>query len=285
MTMKDPRTVGAHIRMKMPFLSKLEARVVNNIIARDDFSENTSIKEIAAENNVSEAMIVKIAKKLDFSGYREFRSNLVLYRQLEVSRMFEDISPDDDMEKLVSKVLRNSIQALEETMAILDVEALRRSRDIMCEAGRMLFYGLGGSAQIASDLSHKLLRIGIDSQVFSDSHMMLMSASLCNSKTAILAVSHSGRSKDVVDAVKLAKSNGAKVIVVTNYAESPICSYADAVLTSTSRGTSLLEENSASRIAQLNILDVLYVSIAQQNYFRSEANLYKTMAAIKSKRL
>ncbi len=87
MAMMDPRTIGAHIRMKRPLLSGLELKVLDKIIARDEFSEETSIKEIALENQVSEAMIVKIAKKLDFSGYREFRSNLVLYRQLEVSRI------------------------------------------------------------------------------------------------------------------------------------------------------------------------------------------------------
>ena len=126
MAMMDPRTIGAHIRMKRPLLSSLELKVLDKIIARDEFSEETSIKEIALENQVSEAMIVKIAKKLDFSGYREFRSNLVLYRQLEVSRMFQDLSADDDMENLVTKVFRNSIQALEETMAILDIQAIKK---------------------------------------------------------------------------------------------------------------------------------------------------------------
>ncbi len=285
MAMMDPRTIGAHIRMKRPLLSSLELKVLDKIIARDEFSEETSIKEIAIENQVSEAMIVKIAKKLDFSGYREFRSNLVLYRQLEVSRMFQDLSADDDMENLVTKVFRNSIQALEETMAILDIQAMKKCADLLATRKKILLFGLGGSAQIAFDFSHKLLRIGIDSHVLNDSHMMLMSAALCDVDSVVIGISHSGHTSDVVEALKLARSNGARTIAITNYAGSPICSYADIVLNSTSRGGTLLGENAASRIAQLNILDVLYVAIAQKDHKKSEENLSRTIAAIGNKRV
>ncbi len=285
MAMMDPRTIGAHIRMKRPLLSSLELKVLDKIIARDEFSEETSIKEIAIENQVSEAMIVKIAKKLDFSGYREFRSNLVLYRQLEVSRMFQDLSADDDMENLVTKVFRNSIQALEETMAILDIQAMKKCADLLATSKKILLFGLGGSAQIAFDFSHKLLRIGIGSHVLNDSHMMLMSAALCDVDCVVIGISHSGHTSDVVEALKLARSNGARTIAITNYAGSPICSYADIVLNSTSRGGTLLGENAASRIAQLNILDVLYVAIAQKDHKKSEENLSRTIAAIGNKRV
>lgn len=285
MAMLDPRTIGAHIRMKLPTLSKLEAQIVDNIIARNEFSENTPIKDIAEENHVSEAMIVKTAKKLDFSGYRELRANLALYRQQEVSKMFQDISPEDSIEKLIDKVFHNSIQALEETMAILDPAQIKRSTALLCQADRLLFFGVGGSAQIASDLAHKLLRIGISAEVFSDTHMMLMAASLCDHDSAVLAVSHSGRTADVIEAVKLARSNGARSVVLTNYGQSPLCEYADAVLTSTSQGASILGENAASRIAMLNILDVLYVAIAERDLKKAEENLSRTQAAVTAKRV
>ena len=78
---QDPRAIGAQIRMRLPQLTPLERRVVEAIIARTDITEQTSLKEIAQENNVSEAMIVKIAKKLNFSGFRNFRTGLIYYNQ------------------------------------------------------------------------------------------------------------------------------------------------------------------------------------------------------------
>jgi RpiR family transcriptional regulator, repressor of rpiB and als operon len=85
--MQDPRAIGAQIRMKLPNLTPLERKVVEAITSRDDLSEKTSLKEVAVENNVSEAMVVKIAKKLDFTGFREFRTSLIHYNHLEVANL------------------------------------------------------------------------------------------------------------------------------------------------------------------------------------------------------
>lgn len=285
MAMMDPRTIGAHIRMHKPNLSSLELKVLDSIIARKDFSEQTSLKEIAEENQVSEAMIVKIAKKLEFNGFREFRANLVLYRQLDVSRLFNEISAQDNMLQLIDKVFGNSMQALEETKTLLNPDDLNACADLLAGAGEILLFGMGGSAVIGADLSHKFLRIGIRSQVLFDTHIMLMSASVCTEKSVVLAVSHSGRTIDVIEAVKLAKANGAKVIVVTNYANSPLTQYADVVLTSTSQGSMFLGENAAARIAMLIILDVIFVAVAQRNLKRSEENLIRTRAAVQDKRI
>lgn len=285
MAIIDPKVIGAQIRMRKPNLTHLELKVVDHIIAKEDFSEDTSIKDIAAETEVSEAMIVKIAKKLGFQGYRDFRASLVQYRRLEVAQMFNEISPDDNMQQLMNKVFRNSIQALEETLAILQPEVLSRSVDILCNAKEISLYGVGGSAEIAGDLMHKFLRIGLRSQVFSDSHMMLMSASLCNDQSAVVAISHSGRTSDVIEPLALARKNGAKTIVLTNYATSPISKYADVVLSSTSQGSAFLGENASARVAMLNILDVIFVALAQKNLKVSEENLIKTRSAVQNKRV
>lgn len=285
MAMMDPRTIGAHIRMHKPDLSSLELKVLENIIARKDFSEQTSLKEIAEENQVSEAMIVKIAKKLEFNGFREFRSNLVLYRQLDVSRLFNEISAQDNVLQLIDKVFGNSMQALEETKTLLNPDDLNACADLLAGAGEILLFGMGGSAVIGADLAHKFLRIGIRSQVLCDTHLMLMSASVCTEKSVVLAVSHSGRTIDVIEAVKIAKACGARVIVVTNYANSPITQSADIVLTSTAQGSMFLGENAAARIAMLIILDVLFVAVAQRNLKRSEENLIRTRSAVEDKRI
>lgn len=281
----DPKTVGAHIRMRKPSLTPLELKVLENIIADENFSDRTSIKEIARQNEVSEAMIVKIAKKLDFKGFRELRSSLSLYQKEEVSQLFSEIAPDDSMQTLISKVFGNSIQALEETQAILDVHALERAADLLFKAKEILLFGVGGSAVICSDLSHKLLRIGMRSQSISDSHMMLMSAAICNDDSVALAVSHSGTTTDVIEALHQARDAGARTIAVTNYPHSPIKEHADIVLTSTSQGSMFLGENAASRIAMLNILDVLFVAIATKDLKRSSDNIHRTQAAVQDKRV
>lgn len=281
---QDPRAIGAQIRMRLPQLTPLERRVIEAIISRTDLTEQTSLKEIAQENNVSEAMIVKITKKLNFTGFRHFRSSLIYYNESEVAGLHAEIEPGDTSEQLLAKVFRTSIQAIEETMSILDISEFNRAADLIFKARHIDLYAVGGSATVARDLAHKLLKIGIKSSVYDDAHIMLMSAAVLSDDDVVIAISHSGATRAVNAPVKLAARNGAKVIVVTNYAESPIAHYAHVVLNSTSQGSHLLGENAASRIAQLNILDALFVAIAKKDLSQAEKNLMKTQRAVQDLR-
>lgn len=151
---QDPRAIGAQIRMRLPSLTPLERKVVDSVTSKTDLSEQTSIKEIAQMNNVSEAMVVKIAKKLNFSGFRDFRSSLIYYNYSEVAGMHAEIEADDSSEQLLAKVFRTSIQAIEETLTILDVSEFNRAADILYKARHIDLYAVGGSATVARDLSH-----------------------------------------------------------------------------------------------------------------------------------
>lgn len=281
---QDPRAIGAQIRMRLPQLTPLELRVVDAITSRVDLTEETSLKDVATESSVSEAMIVKIAKKLGFSGFRALRGGLVEYKQSDAANLYSEISPDDSSASIIQKVFRTSMQALEETIAILDIEAFDRAADLMYRAHHRDFYGIGGSAQIARDVAHKFLRIGMRATVYDDAHMMMMSASVLKPDDAVLVFSHSGTTTAVLEPMRLARKSGARTIAVTNYAQSPIAEAADVVLCSTAQGSPLLGENAAARIAQLNILDALFVVIAQRDFATSEVNLRKTMNAVSAKR-
>jgi len=282
--MGDPKTVGAQIRTRLPSLTPLEGKVAADILARKDITDATPLTLVADGSGVSEAMVVKVAKKLGFAGFREFRQGLIDYYQSETAALYSEISEDDTSVQIVQKVFRTAMQALEETFAILDLAAFERAADYLHRARQRDFYGFGGSAQIARDVSHKFLRIGLRSSVFDDAHMMMMSASLLGPDDVALAFSHSGRTTAIIDAVELARRNGARVIAVTNYPDSALARAVDVVLCSTAENSALLGENATARIAQLNLLDALFVAIAQRDRQAAMANLKRTMEAVQSKR-
>ena len=176
------------------------------------------------------------------------------------------------------------MQALEETLALLDMEGFRHAAELLHGARQRDFYGLGGSAQIAHDVAHKFLRIGIRASVFDDTHMMAMSASLLRAGDVVVAFSHSGRTSGVLESVQIARANRASVIAITNYASSPLAEMSDVVLYSTAQGSFLTSENAAARIVQLNIMDAVFIAVAQKGYQSAEASLAKTMAAVSAKR-
>jgi RpiR family transcriptional regulator, repressor of rpiB and als operon len=279
----DPRTVGPRIRMLLPELTDTEARVTG-ILLRKDIEADAPLKAVAEEAEVSEAMVVKTAKRLGFSGYKELRSALRAYRSQPYVDLHQEVKPDDTVRTIVEKVFRTSIQALEETLAILDMNACAHAAELLYGAHQRDFYGLGGSAQIARDVAHKFLRIGIRATVQDDIHMMAMSAALLRAGDVVLAFSHSGRTKGVIESVQIARSNRVSIIAVTNYASSPLAEISDVVLCSTAQGSYLTSENAAARIAQLNIMDAIFIAVAQKAIESAEASLAKTMAAVTAKR-
>lgn len=280
----DLKAVGPRIRMMMPQLTPLEAKVVDTVFALRDFGEDTSLKQIAGEAGVSEAMVVKITKKLGFAGYRDFRTAVSRYNRQPTAEMHQELSLEDTSTEIVQKVFRTAIHALEETLAIMDIAAFDRAADLIHGARQRDFYGVGGSAQIARDVAHKFLRIGVRASVVDDAHMMLMSAALLSDGDIAIGFSHSGNTTAVIDAIQLARRNGARTIAITNYDSSALAQAADVVLCSTAQGSPLMGENAAARIAQLNILDAIFVAVAQRDYQSAERNLARTMSAVTSKR-
>lgn len=280
----DPRTVGPRIRMMMPRLTPLEGRVVDTMLGRRDFDESTSLRTVADDAGVSEAMIIKITKKLGFAGFKDFRAGVVDYNRLPTAELHRELSPDDTGGEIAQKVFRTSIHALEETLSILDPEAFEKAADLIFAARQRDLYGIGGSAQIARDVSHKFLRIGVRTSVFDDAHMMLMSAALLGEGDVAVGFSHSGTTTAVIEPLELARRRGARTIALTNYATSPLASMADVVLCSTAQGSPLLGENAAARIAQLILFDAVFVAVAQRDLKAAERNLAATLDAVVAKR-
>ena len=279
----DPRTVGPRIRMLLPELTASEARITE-ILLRGDANTKLPLKAVAEEAGASESLVVKTAKRLGFSGYKELRVALQAYKSQPYVDLHQEVKPDDTARTIAEKVFRTSIQALEETLAILDIEGFSHAVELLHGARQRDFYGLGGSAPIARDVAHKFLRIGIRASVYDDTHMMAMSASLLRAGDVVVVFSHSGRTTGVIDSAQIARANRASLIAVTNYASSPLAELSDVVLCSTAQGFHLTSENAAARIAQLNIMDAIFIAVAQKGLKAAEASLSKTMSAVSAKR-
>lgn len=270
--------------MMMPHLTPMETRVVDTVLGRPGFSDTTPLSSVAEDAGVSEPMVVKVAKKLGFGGYRDFRAAISLYNTLPSSDMHRELSPEDTTPQIARKVFDTSILSLQETLAILDMAAFDRAVDLIAGARQRDLYGVGGSAQIARDVAHKLLRIGVRASVFDDAHMMLMSASLLGEGDVAIGFSHSGTTTAVIEPLRLARQRGVRTIALTNYVASPLAEIADVVLCSTAQGSPLLGENAAARIAQLVIFDAVFAAVAQRNLEQAELNLSATMGAVSGKR-
>ena len=276
--------IGPNIRMKMPDLSDTEKRLSEHLLRLGPDIKNCRISDLAGSYDVSEAAVVKMAKKLGFNGFKDLKDALLQYGSLPNSELFSEISLDDDAENIVEKVFNNSIHAIQETRGILDIAALEYASELMATRTIRYFYGVAGSAAIADDACHKFLRIGIHCDMVQDSHLMMMTASMLDDSGVVFAISHSGQTTAVLEAVRTAKDNGAAIVALTSYPYSALAKAADAVLCSTSMSSPWTGENAAARIAQLNILDALFILTAKRDHEAASRALAKTMISVSEKR-
>ena len=215
-----------------------------------------SISELAEKCDCSEATVVRFSRRLGFEGYQALK--IALARESDPATTAESIAPTDSCYQVFEKVCGDIFCSLERTKKNISPDSLSAAADAIMNAGKIIILGLGNSASVAIDMSHKLLRAGCGSVAYTDNHMQAIAASHLAPGDLAIGISHSGSSKDIVDAMKTAKDHGASAIALTNQGKSPIMKAADIILATSSDETqhSILALN--SRIAQLAIIDALY---------------------------
>jgi RpiR family transcriptional regulator, repressor of rpiB and als operon len=277
-------SVGDCLRQRFSTLTALEARVISVILSQCTIDDKTLLKVVADETHVSKAMVVKIAKKLGFDGFRSLRAALAKHNRLPLAKARQELSDQPSVRALAEKTRGASLKALEEVFSLISFENLAQAAQWFHTARQRDFYGLGGSAQVARDAACKFLRIGLRSSAFDDGLMMLMSASLLQKGDVAVAFSYSGQTLIVLEAARQARKNGAHVIAITNCPCSRLTQVAHVVLCATVEDSPLTGENGAARMAQLNLLDALFMAVARSNPTATEANLSRTMSVVRTLR-
>jgi len=287
----EGKEVILYARSIAPSLGKKEKLIVNFISNQYQELAKMTISELATHLNVSDSSITKVCKKLKCDGFYELKHAIADYlRNGETAindEMQEEFDYEDGNETILEKVFFNSIVALQDTLAVINRQELSKAASVLKgiqSKGKLVLVGNGGSGILCEDFQHKLLKIGVFAIFYRDSHMQLMGSSLLKKGDVVLGVSHSGTSKDVINIFKLAQENEATTICVTNHVKSPVTEFSNIILHSSARNSPITGENAAARIAQLNILDVLFtiLSLNQQNL--SYENLLKTKESVLSHR-
>jgi DNA-binding MurR/RpiR family transcriptional regulator len=303
---KDPAMTEKTRRAPPPVNKRTDTAPVENVLARirirqASFGPSTrsiagfvlenpgqvvgmSVTELAEATGASDGSVINFCRQLGLSGFQQFKLSLAQETVKPVQFIHEDLQPSDDTAAVCRKMFSAGIQALRDTLSVLDPDAVASAVKAIKAAERIEIYGIGSSAPIAEDAQYRMLRIGLNVKVVTDSHIQAISASLTGPKVVVLTISHSGATHETLASTRLAKEAGATTIVVTNFANSPIQAFADIKLFTMSRETKFRTEAMTSRIAQLCVLDALVAGIALDDYEQSVSVLQKTFNVLALKR-
>ncbi|GAA1865364.1 MurR/RpiR family transcriptional regulator [Asanoa iriomotensis] len=274
----------------LPALSPAEQRVARLVVADPADAARRTITDLATAAETSEATVIRFCRSVGLEGYPQLRIRLAA----EAARRVEppdarvvggDIPPGADFTQIIATIAFNDARAVEETAQQLDPEVCEAVVEALNGASRIEIYGAGASGFVASDFQQKLHRIGRTAYYWPDVHSALTSAALLGKGDVAIGISHTGTTGDVLDVLEVARSRGATTVALTNFPRSPIADVADHVLTTAARETTYRSGATASRLAQLTVVDCLFVGVAARNRAKARKALEVTAEAVRSRRV
>ncbi len=265
-------------------LTKSEKKLCEYVLSDQNLVIHSTITELSETCGVSDSTIIRFCRKLGFKGYHDFKLALAQEVSAKDSQKEEVLSgpiePGDSIETIAKKFYSINIEALEQTMDLMDYNEISRCADMIIKAKKVHFIGIGHSGITAQEAKYKFMRIGIDTDVYSDGHTMIMMASIMGRDDLVFAISHSGNTVEVTNALKVAKEVGAETICISHGANSNIVEYADGKIIYVSTETKFQTGALSTKIAQSFVIDLIYTEVVRKIMDKAILKKMKTTKAL-----
>lgn len=277
--MKEEKSCLVLMRSLYPSMHESERKIADFIMNEPEMAVHMTVAQVSEKVGVADSSVIRFCQRLGFNGFTQLKINLAKNLKQPENLILENIDRNDDYPTIASKVFASSIQALEDTLRMLDPSEFNKAVNLLNRAKRIEFYGVGTSAPLAMDAYYRFMRIGLNTYAATDPHISKISANMLDSDCVAVGISHTGRTKDTVKAIEIAKSKGASIICITSFLDSPIAKLADSKLITSTSETRFMKEAVSARIAHIALLDSLYTCVAISKYDTAIENL-ETMTEI-----
>ncbi|NIZ91260.1 MurR/RpiR family transcriptional regulator [Kineococcus rubinsiae] len=280
-----PAALHAHLLAALPSATASLSRVLQAMLDDPGACAQLTVTDLARRAATSEATVVRTARALGFAGYPQLRLALAASAVAgtappALGLLTGTLTDADDPAHVVATLAAVEAEAIAATARTLDVAALSAAADAVAGARVVDCCGIGASAVVALDLDHRLGRVGVVCRPRTEGHAALVSAAGLGPGDVLVAVSHSGRTADVVGAAREAAARGATVVALTSTAASPLTAAASHVLLAAGRETAYRAGSMASRTGSLLVVDCLYVTVVQRLGEPARQSLERTYRAV-----
>ncbi|EEP99247.1 MurR/RpiR family transcriptional regulator [Yersinia ruckeri] len=284
-TMGDSRYMNTleKIQNNLDLLSKSERKVAEVILASPQTAIHSSIATLAKMANVSEPTVNRFCRRLDTKGFPDFKLHLAQSLANGTPYVNRNVEEDDSVAAYTSKIFESTMASLDMVKTHLDIAAINRAVDLLTQAKKISFFGLGASAAVAHDAMNKFFRFNIPVIYFDDVVMQRMSCMNSGEGDVVVLISHTGRTKNLVEMARLARDNDATVIAITSR-DTPLAAKATLPLILDVPEDTDVYMPMVSRIAQLTLIDVLATGFTLRRGDKFRDNLKRVKEALKESR-
>ncbi|NMO97058.1 MurR/RpiR family transcriptional regulator [Paenibacillus lemnae] len=274
------------IRDMKDSLTPVEKMLAEYILENLDEIPHLSIKSLAQLTRTSDASVLRFCKTMGYSGYRSFIVSISASlgsMDEEQKHQYTDIQPGDDLDTIISNISRNNMKSIEDTLSVIHKDAIARAVKILQVCKRIVFFGIGASGLVGIDAEQKFTRINKMCHAYVDGHSQLTAATLLEKNDVAIFISNSGTTVEILEALDIAKKNGAHIIAITKYNKSELAEKANIVLGISTPELTIRSGAMGSRIAMLTVIDILFAGVASAEYRNVKKYLTKTHNIISSK--
>lgn len=249
-------------------LTAAEKKAADYVVSHKTETQEMSISELAEKSEVAEATLSRFVRRLGYRGFSEFKMELakaLASSEQEFSPLSGEVHEKDSFSDVCRKLYAADEDAVTQTLRLIDEASIRKAADLIEAADKVLCMGQGGSMIIAEEAAHTFATIGSKYFSITDNHTQAIYTATMNEKDLILYFSYSGATRDMMQTLKVARSRGIKVILITHYPNSPGVQFADLILLCGAKESPLQLGSIPAKISQLFLLDVLFSEVARRN--------------------
>lgn len=263
--------------------SKSEKKVAQVILDNPKNAIHSSIATLANLANVSEPTVNRFCRRLDTKGFPDFKLHLAQSLASGTPYVNRNVDENDGPAEYTNKIFESTMAALETARQSVDINAINRVVDLLTQANKISFFGLGASASVAQDALNKFFRFNVPVVYFEDIVMQRMSTMNSTDGDVVVLISHTGRTKSLVEIAQIARSNHAVVVGITAK-DSPLGRECNYVLSLDVAEDTDMYMPMASRIAQLTLIDILATGFTLRRGNRFRENLKRVKESLKDSR-
>ncbi|EFV75128.1 MULTISPECIES: MurR/RpiR family transcriptional regulator [Cytobacillus] len=267
------------IACSMEKFTSSESELAKYIIGNPDEISQLSINQIAKKIHISPATITRFCQKISFSGFNEFKHELKRYIDL---RNKPAASSDIKEIDYFSNLYQNHLEIIETTFRNMTYFDIQQAITLLTKAERVHVYGIGNSGIAAQEFKWKFFRIGIQVESITDPHQAVMDAALSSDRSLVIGISVSGKTKEIIDAVKISKRQGASVLAISSDKTSELSRLADLSLLVTSKNSMHMGQNISPTLPLFLLFDLLYTELVAKDYINRVQIRDKTLRALKN---
>lgn len=279
--MKNMKDILVKIRFLIPSLPRAEKAIAEALAEHPEAVTYMTLAEISKESGSSEASVIRFCKRMGFGGYSALQQAIAEAVEGENETNAEELQVfgGDSMYEIIQKVYQSNVQTLTDTMVLVS-EQCERALKALLSARSIHFFGAGDAYAVCQLAYMKFKRLGIPCSAEGDIMLQMITASNMSQGDVAIAISYDGRSKNVVEALRIAKQMGATTISITKKNKTPLLRYTDIKLFIAVNDLSFDREKVTRRVADQFIMDALYMGYVMHSGRNYKEQLKKTQIAI-----